>query len=78
MSRAASSCSSNPFYLSWGLDATDIPVPADYDGDGITGAAFSHPSTGTFYLVQSSTGRGVAIAMPGCSPSQIPVLRRPQ
>jgi FG-GAP-like repeat len=36
----------------------DVPVSGDYDGDGSTDAAIWRPSTGTFFVVDSSTGAG--------------------
>lgn len=40
--------------LKFGLAAEDIPVPADYDGDGITDFAVRRPSTRQWFVKNSS------------------------
>jgi hypothetical protein len=41
--------------LAWGL-STDVPVPADFDGDNKTDVAVFRPSTGAWWVMKSSTG----------------------
>lgn len=43
------------YQADWGA-AGDIPVPADYDGDGKTDKAVWRPAEGNWYIIQSSNG----------------------
>jgi hypothetical protein len=43
------------YNINWGI-AGDMPVPADYDGDGIDNIAVWRPSDGNWYILSSGGG----------------------
>ena len=61
-------------FYQWGLSA-DVPVPGDYDGDGKADVAVFRPSTGIWYIVNSSTG-AAAFYQWGLT-GDIPILKHP-
>ena len=42
-------------FVQWGLNG-DVPVPGDYDGDGVTDLAVFRPANGVWYILTSSSG----------------------
>jgi hypothetical protein len=40
----------------WGA-ADDVPVPGDYDADGVTDICVYRPAFGTWFVLTSSSGR---------------------
>jgi hypothetical protein len=52
----------------------DTPVSGDYDGDGRTDVAVYRPSTGTWFILRSSTNATSVYQWGG--PGDIPVLER--
>jgi hypothetical protein len=45
-----STCVSCAFAVQWGAP-TDVPVPADYNGDGVADIAVFRPTEGAFYVL---------------------------
>ena len=56
---------------------TDIPVPADYDGDGQADVAVYRPATGIWYVLRSSTNSTAYVAYQWGVSTDIPVLKTP-
>ena len=61
---------------SWGL-STDVPVPADYDGDGKFDPAIFRPSTGLWAILKSSTNYTSSFTVSWGLSTDVPINKRP-
>jgi hypothetical protein len=55
--------------IQWG-EPTDIPVPGDFDGDGVTDLAVWRPETGVWNVILSGGGE---IAQQWGDPTDVPL-----
>ena len=62
--------------VSWGL-STDVPAPADYDGDGKTDPAIFRPSTGLWAILKSSTNYATSTTVSWGLSTDTPINKRP-
>ena len=61
--------------IQWGIGTqNDVPVPADYDGDGRADLGVWRPATGVWYLRTSSTEYAATWNMPYGTAGDIPLL----
>ena len=74
--RAASGTNAATPSYHWGLQ-TDVPVPGDYDGDGKSDLAVYRPSTGAWYVLQSTTNAASYISYQWGVDTDIPALKTP-
>lgn len=72
VSQAASLSVPVPGYQLWGLPG-DIPQPGDYDGDGRVDMAVYRPSTGSWYVLLSSTNNTTFITVRWGTSTDTPV-----
>jgi hypothetical protein len=64
-----------PVVYQWGLKG-DVPVPADFDGDGMLDPAVFRPSTNTWFTLMSGSRFTTALTLQWGLAGDVPVLGR--